>query len=358
MITFPELPGIDINLYLLIFVGFGSGILSGFAGVGGAFIVTPVLIVLGFPALFAVGTALAWIVGNSIIAALGHRRLGNVDVKLGLVILVAAMGGMELGVRILNQTRDMGLADEAVLSIAVCMLLIVGSYTLWESIRRKRELDKILQIEEKPPSAMRVSSLSKKLQFIRIPPMLHFATADITASLWVILVVGFLIGVLAGIMGVGGGFIMVPALVYIIGLPAFMAVGTDLFQIIFSAAYGCIRHTMSGNVIIFAAFIMVIASSIGVQYGVMVTRYVRGVSVRMILGISILLFAAGTVLKLFNVLLGEAFNWLGTWSIGVTLGSIWLIVMMILVLYIIALRYHRGRQIPAWAESLVSKETE
>ena len=112
MITFPELPGVDINILLLVFVGFGAGILSGFAGVGGAFIVTPALIILGFPANFAVGTGLAWVMGSSIVGAFRHRKLGNVDVKLGLVILVAAMGGMEVGVRILNLTRDAGLVDE------------------------------------------------------------------------------------------------------------------------------------------------------------------------------------------------------------------------------------------------------
>ena len=355
MITFSMLPGVDINLFLLIFIGLGAGILSGFAGVGGAFIVTPALIILGFPAYFAVGTGLAWVVGKSIIAAIGHRRLGNVDVKLGLVILIAAMGGMEVGVRILNWTRDAGLADEAVLSVSICLLLIVGSYTLLESIRRKRHLDKMLEREEELPPAMRATSLSQKLQRINLPPRLHFARSDITISLWILLAIGFFIGMLAGIMGVGGGFIMVPALVYVVGLPSFIAVGTDLFQIIFSAAYGSIRHAMSGNVIIFAAFIMVIASSIGVQFGVLVTRYVRGVSVRIILGISILLFAVGSVFKLFGILLGEPFVWLETASLAVTLSGLGLTMAMILGLFIIALRYRRGHHVPDWAKSLVSK---
>ncbi len=356
MITFPELPGVDINLYLLIFVGLGAGILSGFAGVGGAFIVTPALIILGFPANFAVGTGLAWVIGKSVTATLGHGRLGNVDVKLGIVMVVGGMGGMEVGVRILNFARDSGLADEVVLSIATCLLVLVGSYTLLESIRRKRELDGILQAGGEAPPAMRAPPLAQRLHNINLPPMLHFARSGVTISLWIILAIGFFVGVLAGIMGVGGGFIMVPALVYVVGLPSFIAVGTDLFQIIFSAGYGCIRHTMSGNVVVFAAFIMVVASCIGVQFGVVVTRYVRGVSVRIILGISILLAAVGAALKLVSILVGEGAVWAEVASIAVTFGALGLTVIMILALFIVALRYRRGHHIPSWVEPLVFNE--
>ena len=355
MITFPILPGIDINIFLLIFIGLGAGILSGFAGVGGAFIVTPALIILGFPANFAVGTSLAWIVGKSVIAALGHRKLGNVDMKLGLVILVAAMSGMEVGVRILNWIRNIGLADEVVLSISICMLLIVGVYTSLESITRKRQLDKMLAKKEKLPPAMRATPLSRKLQSINIPPMLHFAKSGVTISLWIILAIGFFVGMLAGVIGVGGGFIMVPSLVYLIGLPSFVAVGTDLFQIIFSAAYGSIRHTISGNVIIFAAFIMVVASSIGVRFGVLVTRYVRGVSMRIILGISILICAVGATLKLLDILLGKVITWLEVGSVAVTFGGMGLVVILIIALLVVAVLYRRGRHTPMWTESLIIK---
>jgi len=197
LITFAEMPGIDINIFLLVFIGLGAGILSGFAGVGGAFIMTPALIILGFPANLAVGTSLAWVMGNAIIGALRHRKLGNVDMKLGLVLMVAAMGGMEVGVRILNWSRNAGMADAVVLSISICMLLIVGIYTLSESLRRKRHLDRMLEKGERPP-ALRATYLSQKLQGINIPPMLYFAKSGITISLWIILSVGFAIGMLSG----------------------------------------------------------------------------------------------------------------------------------------------------------------
>jgi len=317
MITFPTLPGVEINLFALLFIGLGAGILSGFTGVGGAFIVMPALVILGLPANFAVGTSLTWVMGNSIVGAFRHGKLGNVDMQLGLVMTVAAMCGVEVGVRIINQVRAIGLADEVVLSISVCMLLAVGIYTLLECFRRKRYLDNMLKKGEKPPPAMRASPLSQKLHRINIRPMLHFSKSGVTTSLWIILAIGFLIGIVVGTIGVGGGFIMVPALVYLVGLPSFMAVGTDLFQIIFSAAYGSIRHTMSGNVIVYTAVIMLVASSVGVQFGALATRYVRGVSVRFVLSISILIFAMG---------------------------------------FIMAIRYRHGQHIPRWIKSLITHE--
>jgi uncharacterized membrane protein YfcA len=354
MITFPVMPGVEVNLFLLILIGLGAGILSGFTGVGGAFVITPALIVLGFPASFAVGTSLVWVLGNAIIGAFRHGKLGNVDMKLGLVLLVAAIGGVEVGVRILNGAKAMGLADEAVLSISIFVLLVVGIYTLSESIMKKRKLDKMLARKEELPPDMRAAALSRKFQGVNLPPRLHFAGSGVTMSLWILLAIGFFIGLLAGITGVGGGIIMVPSLVYLVGLSSFMAAGTSLFQVIFSAAYGSIQHTISGNVIIFAAFIMVLASSTGVLFGASVTRYVRGVSVRMVLGVSALLFAAGAVLKLCGVLL-EGSDWLETASLAVTFGGLGLTLLMIIALFITALRYHRGRRIPAWAESLVTK---
>ncbi len=351
--------GIDINIFsilFLIFIGFGAGIISGFAGVGGAFVVTPALIILGFPANLAVGTSLIWVMGNSVIGAFRHRKLGNVDRQLGLVMIIAAMSGVEAGVRLLNWTRNIGLADEIVLSISICMLLIVGIYTLSECRQRKKQLDTMLAREEKLPSAMKATFLSQKLQSINLPPMICFAKSGVTISLWIILALGFLIGMLSGLIGVGGGVIMVPSLVYLIGLPSFMAVGTGLFQIVFSAAYGTIRHAMSGNIVIFAALIMLVASSIGVQCGVSVTRYVRGLAVRYILGASILICAIGTILKLSSILLEKVAALLEIASSIVTFGGMGIVVIMIEVLFIMGIRYRRGQHIPVWIRSFVTVE--
>lgn len=345
------------NILLLLFTGFGAGVLSGFAGVGGSFVVTPALIIIGFPANFAVGTGLAWVMGNSVVGALRHGRMGNIDVRVGLIMLVASTVGMEGGVRALNLATQRGMANEVVLSISVVMLATVGVYTLIESYRRKRQIDGILKRHEKPPPPLR-TALSLRLQGIRLAPIIQLEKSGIRISVWILVVIGLFTGALAGVMGVGGGFIVVPALVYLVGMPSFLAVGTSLFQIVFSSAYGTVRHTLSGNVYIFAAVLMMIASSVGVQCGALVTRYVRGLSVRYVLGVSVILCAAGAVLKLFGVVREPGRTLFETISLGVTFGGILLTVLLILVLFVVALRYRRGRSIPGWTESFVASDEE
>lgn len=357
MIIFPIIPGIEINIFLLAFLGLAVGVVSGFVGVGGGFLMTPLLIILGFPAHLAVGTSLTWVVGNSIIGTLRHRQLGNVDMKLGILMIVGTMCGVEVGVRILNWTRNMGLADEVVLSVSICMLLIIGVYTFWETRQRKAKLDDMLRRKEKLPPDVRAVSISSKLQRINIPPMIHFAKSRVTISLWLVLAIGFLIGILAGLIGVGGGIIIVPLLVYLIGLPSFMAVGTSMFQIVFPAAWGCARHTMSGNVIIFAAFTTLLGSCIGIQFGALITRYVRGISMRYVLASSILLCVLGSILKLIDILSQGAIIWLQTGVVAVTFGGLGLIMVMIIGLFTMAVRYRTGKHIPIWVKSLVAKES-
>ena len=345
------------NVLLLLFTGLGAGILSGFAGVGGSFIVTPALIIIGFPANFAVGTGLAWVMGNSVIGAMRHWRLGNIDLKLGLVMLLASTAGMEAGVRLLNLAKEHGLANEVVLSISAVMLAIVGMYTLIECYRRKKQIDELLKRHEKPPPPLR-TGISLKLQGIRLAPVIDLKKSGIRISVWILVLIGLFVGVLAGVMGVGGGFIVVPALVYLVGMPSFLAVGTSLFQIVFSSAYGAVRHTLSGNVLIFAAFLMMITSSIGVQYGAMVTRYVRGLSVRYVLGISVILCAVGAALKLFSGIYEPGKTVFENVSLGITFGGIYLAVLMVLVLFIMGIRHRRGRKIPGWGMSFVASEDE
>jgi len=147
---FPEMPGIDINVILLVFIALG-------AGVGGAFFVTPALIVLGFPARLAVGTAFTCVAGNTIIAVIAHRKLGHVDVKLGLLLSVSAIVGIEAGVRLLNWISNIGFSKESVLSIYICVLFIIGTYTLRETLGRKREIGNMLAEKSEPPPAMRAA---------------------------------------------------------------------------------------------------------------------------------------------------------------------------------------------------------
>ena len=356
MIPLPMVSGLEINIFLLAFLGLAVGGVSGFTGTGGGFLIAPALIIVGFPASFAVGTSLAWITGSALIGTLRHRQLGNIDFRFGICMIVGSMCGVEGGVRILNQVKEIGLAEHAVLSSLIGILLVIGTYTFREANKRKAALDSMVRKREKLSPSMRVLAISQRLQNIRIPPMIHFTKSRLTFSLWLILCIGFITGLLAGFMGVGGGFIMVPSLVYLVGLPSFMAVGTDMFQVVFSAAFGCLRHTMSGNVIIFVAFILVVSSCLGVQLGVLITRYVRGVSMRYILAVSILFSVLGSLLKLLDIILELPGPWLRTGSITVTFGGLGLVVLMILGLFIMAIRYRSGRHIPIWAISLIHKE--
>lgn len=356
MVAFQALSGIDTSILGLIFVSLGAGVLSGFTGVGGAFIVMPALIILGFPANFAVGTSLAWVFGNSVIGALRHGRLGNVDIKLGLIMIAPSTAGVEAGVRLVNWAKAIGLAQQFVLSISVCLLLIVGTGVLWECVKRKRQLDKMLEKKEQLSSEPRTTLLSRRLQTFNLRPLLNFPKSAVTISLWVILVTGFAIGVVVGVLGVGGGFIVVPTLVYLFGIPSLLAVGTSLFQIVFSSAYGVARHAMSGNIVVLASLLMIAVSSMGVQIGVQATRSVSALSIRFVLGLATLASAVAAILKLFGVLQDREGTWTDAGSTIAIFAGIGLAVLVVLVFHIMAIRFRRRQHIPVWARTLIKNE--
>ncbi len=348
------LPGISVNIFLLVSLGLGVGVLSGFAGVGGGFFMTPALIVIGVPANFAVGTSLVWVMGNSIVGVFRHHKLGNVNMKLGLFIIIGAIIGTELGVRIIDRVKSTGLTDEVVLFVSIVILLTIGTFTLIEAIQRKKQIDAMIDKGETNIPAAKAIGISQKLHLLHVPPMLHFGSVGVTISLWVILAIGFFVGILAGIIGVGGGIVITPALVYFVGCSSFAAVGTGLFSIMLSSAYGSVRHTMSGNVLIFTAFILLLASFAGVYFGATVTRYVRGVTVRYITAITFLLCAAGATLQGIDLLLDQGLPQLHTASIGVIFGSLGLMVIIIVSLFFMASHHRRGQSIPTWSKSLLN----
>lgn len=350
---FSVVPGVEINLFFIIFLSLFAGIISGFAGVGGGFIMTPVLIILGFPAEFAVGTSLLWVMGNSIIGALTHRSLGNIDVKLGIVMMLFTLSGVEAGIRVLNWARNLGLAGEAVLLTSICIQLIVGGYTLWESIRTKAKLDNLIKKYKEPPANIKTISFSSLVQRIKIPPILYFSKSNVMISLWMLLIIGVVTGLLSGLIGVGGGFVMVPSLIYLVGVPSFIAVGTDLYQIIFCAGFGTIRYTLDGNIVIFAAFIMVLSSSAGVYFGALVTRYLRGVSMRYVLASTILVSVLGSILKLICMFCKIDALWLQHTIIAVIFTGLALVLSIVAGLFFSAIRYRNGKHIPVWVKSLV-----
>jgi len=270
---------VTINPVLLMGVGFLVGILGGFFGVGGGFIAGPMMFWTGVPMNFVVGTDLAHMTGKSIVAARRHRALGHVDFKLGALMVAGTIPGVELGAQIIERLQSGGNIDLVVGITYVVILLGISGFTAWESLRALQMVrtDQI-DVEE----AVGFEGLARRIQRVQIPPMIEFPVSGISKiSLWMVLGVGFLTGVLAGTLGVGGGFIRMPMLVYILGVPTHVAVGTDLFEIVISAGFGTLTHALKGNVDILMALVMQTGAAIGAQIGATATRFFAGPRIRL-----------------------------------------------------------------------------
>lgn len=270
---------VTINPILLIGVGFIVGILGGFFGVGGGFLAGPMMFWTGVPMNFVIGTDLAHMTGKSIVAARRHRSLGHVDIKLGAVMVVGTILGVEVGAQIIEALQASGNIDLAIGVVYIVILLAISIFTAWESIKALQivRTDKI-DVGE----AVGFEGLARRIRAINIPPMVEFPVSGIESiSLWMVLFVGFITGVLAGSLGVGGGFIRMPMLVYALGIPTHVAVGTDLFEIVISAGFGTVTHALKGNVDILMALVMHTGAAIGAQIGATATRLFAGPRIRL-----------------------------------------------------------------------------
>lgn len=291
--------GTEISAWLLLAMGFFVGVLAGFFGIGGGFIVTPALNIFGLPMAYAIGTDIAQIMGNSIVATLKHRKMGNVDVKLGGLMFLGTAIGVEMGLESVMYLEEIGAVETVIRYVYIALLGSVGCYMLFDYIRFARQLG---QGKEKDIAEKVGSGLSRVIHNIRIPPMISLPTSGIKSiSIWAILLVGFLTGFLAGFIGVGGGFIRMPAMIYAIGVPTTIAIGTDLFEIIFSSAVGAFLYAKEGRVEIMAAVVMLFGSAIGAQFGTLATRYVRGMKIRLYFSITIIFAAISVILKQVSV---------------------------------------------------------
>lgn len=277
---FFPISGVTTNPLLLAGVGFVVGVLGGFFGVGGGFLAGPLMFLLGVPMNFVVGTDLAHMTGKSIVAARRHRALGHVDVKLGMLMVVGTVPGVELGARLIESLESQGNIDQVIGMVYVVILLVISGFTLWESLRALH-----LQRTARMPAeeALGFEAVTRNMQRIRIPPMISFPRSGIgSISLWVVLLVGFLTGFLSGTLGVGGGFIRMPMLVYVVGVPTHVAIGTDLFEIMISAGFGTLTHALKGNVDVLMALVMHTGAALGAQIGAVATRYFAGPRLRML----------------------------------------------------------------------------
>jgi uncharacterized membrane protein YfcA len=271
-------------IYLAI-VGFLIGILGGFFGVGGSFIAGPALRAVGLDWNFAVGTDLAHIVGKSVVAAKRHRALGNVDLRLGLIMAIGTIGGAECGAQLIQMLKRAGNVNFVVSVVSIAVYVSISTFMIWESrktlqAQNRRSAAGIVKDPKRDQSAFMPTT--RAIQGLKIWPMVSLPTSGIKSiSVWVILLVAFVGGVFSGFLGGGAGYIRMPSMVYVLGVPTHLAVGTDLFEIIISASYGTLSHAVKGNVDILIAMVMHTGAAIGAQIGAISTQYFTGPKIRL-----------------------------------------------------------------------------
>lgn len=262
--------GVTANPWLLVLIGYAVGVLGGFFGVGGAFVATPALNMLGFPMAYAIGTDLAHIMGKSLFATALHRRLGHVDVRAGLILAAGTMPGVELGARAVLALERHGLVESSVRWAYVVVLFLLALVILREVADYSRWRAGRVPGGERPARPV----LAESLHGLRWRPLVSLPVSGIQViSAWVLVGVGAATGFLAGFLGVGGGFIRVPALMYLVGMPARVAVGTDLMEVLFSGTYGAVTYALKGRVDVMAALVMLAGAVAGSPVGVYATRY-------------------------------------------------------------------------------------
>jgi uncharacterized membrane protein YfcA len=273
-----------ISPIYLVVVGFLIGILGGFFGVGGSFIAGPALRAMGVDWNFAVGTDLAHIVGKSVVAAKRHRALGNVDLKLGLFMAIGTIGGAECGAQLIQMLKRAGNVNLVVSIVSIAVYVGISTFMIWET-RKTLAQNRTRPGKIKGPKAKQDQSsfrhVTRSIQRLKFPPMIKLPASGVTISLWIILVVAFVGGLFSGFLGGGAGYIRMPSMVYVLGIPTHLAVGTDLFEIIISASYGTFSHAVKGNVDILIALVMNTGAAIGAQIGAISTQYFTGPKIRL-----------------------------------------------------------------------------
>ncbi|MFQ3475227.1 sulfite exporter TauE/SafE family protein [Halonotius sp. F2-221B] len=283
-----ELLGLSLAMVGL-FVGFGLliGVLFGFFGMGGSFLVTPALLVMGYPTRVAVGSGLAFVFGTSVIATLKHRDLGQVDYKLGLLMIVGTTAGIEVGKEIVVHLESLGLAGSIISVTYVFLLGGIGAFVTYEAVKGDSDGGIDHDAAEEPADADDIPDIAKTIQSYRVPPMIDLR-GGITVSLWMILGVAFATGLLSGFLGVGGGFIRMPALFYLIGVPVPIAVGTDLFEIVFSGGLGSFLYALDGGVDLSIVVPLLAGSAFGARVGSAATSIVDEEEIKVYFGLMLL----------------------------------------------------------------------
>ena len=276
------LPIAEVSLHIAVVIGLGGGVgfLSGLFGVGGGFLMTPLLIFLGVPSAVAVATEANQIVASSVSGVLAHWRRGNVDFKMGAVLLAGGVFGSSVGVFLFALLQKIGQIDLVIKLSYVVFLGIIGALMLMESVRA------ILRARQ--PGAKR-GKLHQHNFLHGLPFKMRFRKSKLYISALLPFTLAAFVGILSAIMGVGGGFILVPAMIYILGMPTSVVVGTSLFQIIFVTANVTILQSVQTQTVDFLlAGLLLLGAVIGAQFGTRVGALLRGEQLRGLLALMVL----------------------------------------------------------------------
>ena len=288
------LPFAQVKVFIpaLLLLGFSVGIVSSFLGIGGAWLVTPSLNILGMPMTYAIGSDIAHIAGKSIFASWQHGKMKNIDYKLALVMMIGTIIGIEIGAQCVIYLEKITNLDSLIRWVYIALLFIISLVIFYDYFSAKKQ--------KKNNNKKQGIQWHKKLQSISIPPMIHFSSANITCSFWLPIFVGLITGILAGFLGIGGGLFRLPALIYLLGCPTTIAVGTDLFEVMISGLYGSVSYAIKGKVDFLASCIMLIGAIFGVKIGAFATNLIDEYKMRLSFGFSIFGCLISIVLKQLN----------------------------------------------------------
>ncbi len=281
----------SINILVPVGLGLAVGLLSGLFGVGGGFLMTPLLIMFGIPSTVAAATDSNQIVAASTSGTYAHWKVGNVDFKMGLYLLVGGFVGGLIGVEGIKILRAMGNADFVIKITYVLMLGIVGAYMFIESLQSMRKKQTAVAATHKET---KMGNFLKSLPF-----QTEFVKSGVTHSILVPIFLGCFVGILAAIMGVGGGFLMVPVMFYILKMPMHVIVGTSLFQILFTCIEVTFLQSYTNHTVDFTlAVLLLIGSTIGAQVGAIFGRKLKGEQLKILLAVIVLVVTVKIIFEL------------------------------------------------------------
>jgi len=297
---------VTISLWYLFSIGFVVGVSGGFMGMGGGWMLIPALSAVSTPLNIAVGTSLAQMLGSSIVSAMRHWQFGNVALRLVAIMIPGSIIGVEIGAGLIEFLKSLGRArmDVSISTIYIFLLVGISVLTFFDArrdyIKAKQEAarhpgDSIHQHHTTP-----LRPLPRRIQSIRLRPCMSCPVSGIdSVSVWAVLLVAVVMGLFTGLLGIGGGLIGLPMLVYVIGCPTRVAVGTIIFTIVIAAGYGTFSHALKGNVDLLMAFFLFAGSACGAQLGSLATRYVSGIFIRGLFAVAALGAAISVVLNAF-----------------------------------------------------------